>query len=178
MKVEKGMDLMLVETKYFGALEIAEERVLTFPEGLFAFEEKKRYILLDHQDEENPFWWLQSLDDPNLVFVLLNPFLFKPDYEFDLSPEDVEALALQKPEDAMVFCLVVIPQDLQKITANLLAPLLINAKLKKGKQIVLFHTNYSTRHLVMNELQKNKQQGNKQQGEEGYSHVSSYAQKR
>jgi flagellar assembly factor FliW len=165
---------MLIETKHFGALEIQEDRVLTFNQGLFAFEARKRYILLENEDPENPLWWLQSLDDPNLVFVLINPFLFKHDYEFDLSDEDVEELGIQKSEEVVVFCLV-IPEDVKKMTANLLAPLIINAASKKGKQIVLLHKNYSTKHLVLEELQKIKQKRSDKQNieGEGCSHVSS-----
>lgn len=166
---------MLIETKFFGALEVQEDRVITFNQGLFAFEERKRYILLENEDPENPLWWLQSLDDPKLVFVLINPFLFKPDYEFDLSDEDVEELGLQKPEETVVFSLVVIPEDVKKMTANLLAPLIINAQTKKGKQIVLLNSNYSTKHLVLKELQKVKKKGSDKPNVagEGCSHVSS-----
>jgi flagellar assembly factor FliW len=160
---------MLIETKYFGALEVAEDKVITFPQGLFAFEEKKRYILLENQDRENPLWWLQSLDDSNLAFVLINPFLFKPDYEFELSAEDVKELSLENPQEAAVFCITVIPQEVKKMTVNLLAPLVINAKLKKGKQIVLLQKNYTTKHLVLEEMQKAKQN---RRGE-GRHHVSS-----
>jgi len=147
---------MQIETKNFGAIEVQEDQVLTFAQGLYAFEEKKRYVLLENEDPENPLWWLQSLDDPNLVFVLINPFLFKPDYEFDLSDEDVEELGIQKLEEVVVFSLVVIPDDIKKMTANLLAPLIINATTKKGKQIVLLNKNYSTKHLILEELQKIK----------------------
>lgn len=148
---------MLVETKHFGKLEVQDDQVIIFPHGLYAFEEKKRYVLLQNEDPENPLWWLQSLDDVNLAFVLINPFLFKPDYEFDLADEDVEELGSPKPEDVVVFSLVVIPDDLKKMTANLLAPIIINAKTKKGKQVVLLKKNYSTKHLIFEELQKMKE---------------------
>jgi len=166
---------MLIETKHFGALEVQEERVLTFTQGLFAFEERKCYILLENEDPDNPLWWLQSLDDPNLVFVLINPFLFKPDYEFDLTDEEVAELGLQKPEDTVVFSLVVIPDDVKKMTANLLAPLIINAQTKRGKQIVILNKNYSTKQLVLKELQKirNKDSDKQNVAGEGSSHVSS-----
>lgn len=148
---------MIIVTKHFGTLEVAEDKVITFPQGLFAFEDKKRYVLLENQGAGNPLWWLQSLDDSDLAFVLINPFLFKPDYEFELSAEDVEDLGLVNPQEAAVFCLVVIPRDVKKMTANLLAPLVINAQLKKGKQIVLLQKNYTTKHLVWEEMQKAKQ---------------------
>jgi flagellar assembly factor FliW len=160
---------MIIATKHFGTLEVAEDKVLTFPQGLFAFEDKKHYVLLENQGVGNPLWWLQSLDDSDLAFVLINPFLFKPDYEFELSAEDVEDLGLANPQEAAVFCLVVIPQEVKKMTANLLAPLVINAQLKKGKQIVLLQKNYTTKHLILEEMQKAKQKCK----EEGRHHVSS-----
>ena len=165
---------MIIETKHLGSLEVAEEKVITFPQGLYAFEDKKRYVLLENEDPENPLWWLQSLDDPNLAFVLINPFLFKPDYEFELSSEDVTELALHNPEEAVVFCLVVIPPEIKKMTANLLAPLVINARLKKGKQLVLLQKNYTTKHLVWEEMQKTRQNGKR----EGCHHVGTDKKKR
>jgi flagellar assembly factor FliW len=153
------MGWMIIETKHLGTLEVAEDKVISFPQGLYAFEDKKRYVLLENEDAENPLWWLQSLDDPALVFVLLNPFSFKPDYEFELSAEDVAELGLENPQEAVVFCLVVVPREVRKMTANLLAPVVINARSKKGKQIILFNKNYTTKHLVLEELQKSKREG-------------------
>ena len=148
---------MIIESKYFGELEFAEEKIITFAHGLIAFAQMKRFILIENQDPENPLWWLQSIDEPELAFVVINPFAFKADYEFELSPEDVEELAIQSQEDIVILAIVVVPEEVKKMTANLLAPVIFNARLKKGKQIVLQDKQYTTRHLIMEELQKTQQ---------------------
>jgi len=148
---------MIIESKYFGELEFAEEKIITFAHGLIAFAQMKRFILIENQDSENPLWWLQSIDEPELAFVVINPFAFKADYEFELSPEDVEELAIQSQEDIVILAIVVVPEEVKKMTANLLAPVIFNARLKKGKQIVLQDKQYTTRHLIMEELQKTQQ---------------------
>lgn len=145
---------MILQSKYLGKLEFAEEKIFTFDHGLIAFEHMKRYILIENKDPENPLWWLQSADDPELVFVVINPFSFRPDFDFELSQEDVEELGIEKPEDVAVFAITVVPKDIRKMTANLLAPVVFNARLKKGKQIVLQDKQYSTRHLILEELGK------------------------
>jgi len=145
---------MLLETKNFGTLEIKEDKVITFSQGIIAFEEMKRYILIENKDKENPIWWLQSVDRSDLAFPTINPFYFKPDYEFDISASGVEELGIVEKEDVIVLSIVVIPEDLKKMTANLLAPLIINVKTKKGKQLVLQDKNYTTKHYIFAELKK------------------------
>jgi flagellar assembly factor FliW len=154
---------MIIQSKHFGRLEFAEERIITFPRGLIAFEQMKRYIIIENSEKENPFWWLQSVDNPDLVFVIISPFIFKPDYGFDLPPEEVEELGLESPQDAVVFSIVVVPKEIKKTTANLLAPLVINAKAKKGKQLILQDKdkNYTTKHLIFG---KRQQQGQAKSG--------------
>lgn len=154
--------MIIVESKYFGSLECAEDKVITFEHGLIAFEEAKRYILIENQDPENPLWWLQAVDRPELAFVVMNPFIFKPDYEFEISPADLEELGIEKQEDVVALVIVVVPEDVRKMTANLLAPVIFNARLKKGKQIVLQDKQYSTKHLILAELQKKDAKGTKQ----------------
>lgn len=149
---------MIIQSKHFGRLEFAEERIITFPRGLIAFEQIKRYIIIENSEKENPISWLQSVDDPELAFVIINPFIFKADYGFDLSVDDVEELGLTNPQDAVVLSIVVIPGEAKKMTANLLAPLVINVQSKKGKQVVLQDKNFTTRHVIFDELQKNQQE--------------------
>ena len=141
---------MLIETKYLGSLEIPEEKIIFFPQGLFAFEDKHHYVLIE---QEHPLWHLQSTEESQLAFLVLNPFLFKANYEFKLSKKDQAELEIKKPEELAVFCITAIPGDIKKATVNLLAPLVINISLKKGKQIVLYQQNYTTKHYLWPEMQ-------------------------
>jgi flagellar assembly factor FliW len=154
---------MLIKSKYFGELEFTEEKIITFEHGLIAFEQMKRFILIG-QDSENSLWWLHSVEDPELAFVVINPFIFKPDYKFELTPEDVEELEIQNQEEVVILAIVVVPEEVKKMTANLLAPVIFNARLKKGKQIVLQDKEYTTRHFIMEELQKTQKAEKAEQG--------------
>jgi len=150
---------MRLDTKHFGPVEINEDKIIHFNKGLIAFNEEKRYCILENQDKGLPFCWLQSVDKPDLVFVIINPFLFKKDYDFEISDEDMKELDVRGAEEAAVFSIVVIPEDIKKMTVNLLAPLIINTRTKQGKQIVLPDKHYSTRHLILEEMQKTYRKG-------------------
>ena len=150
---------MKLATKHFGEIEIQEEEILSFPHGLFAFEDKKSFVLIDNEDEKLPFSWLQSVDDPGLCFVVMNPFVFKKDYEFDIPQDAVSELEIKAAGDVCVLAVLVIPEDVSRMTANLLAPLVINIKNRKGKQVILDDKRYTTRHLVLEELGKNARGG-------------------
>lgn len=140
---------MILETKHFGRIEVGEEKIIEFPHGLVAFEDMKRYVLIDDNDGDIPLSWLQSLENPDLAFVVMNPFYIIKDYEFEIPPADKEELEIESSEDVAVFTIVVVPQEIAKMTTNLAAPLVINAKARKGKQIVLQNNKYHTRHLLL-----------------------------
>lgn len=150
---------MKLSTKHFGEIEVSRDKIITFSQGLIAFEEKKQFLIINNEEENLPFVWLQSVDDPNLTFVIMNPFIFKKDYDFKLSQEIVEELDIKEEKDVAVFSIVVVPADINKMTANLLAPLVINERNKKGKQVVLNDKRYTTKHLIKEELKKNNQGG-------------------
>lgn len=140
---------MKLNTKHFGEIEINEKEILFFPDGILAFEQYKKFIILDTPDKDNPFQWLQCIDNPSLAFVIVNPFLFKKDYEFDIPQSVIEKLQIEKTEDVVVYTIVVVPQDITKMTTNLSGPLIINARKRRGKQIILDNNDYSTKYLIL-----------------------------
>lgn len=128
---------MLVETTRFGALEIDEKDIFRMTSPLLGFPGLERYFMKDHGGG-SPFVWLQSVEDAELAFVILDPILFKPDYEVHLTRGDVDELEIESEDDARVFTLVVVPGgDAKKMTANLQAPLVVNLKRQLAKQVVL-----------------------------------------
>lgn len=133
---------MLIESAQLGAVEIDESKVLHFPDGLLGFPDVTRFALVDAGDD-GTYFWLQSLDDPQLAFLAAVPWAFFPDYEPELATPDQEALALADAHDAMVLCLLTITEA--AVTANLLGPLVVNAVTRHGRQIVLGDSEYSTR---------------------------------
>ncbi len=121
----------------FGSFEVLDESILTFPLGLLGFPEQQRYVILDH-DTEAPFKWLQSVEEPALAFVIMDPALFHPGYHIDV-PTDalIEIRAREREDLALVVILTIPSDDPGRITANLRGPLVIGQKSKLGKQLVL-----------------------------------------
>lgn len=123
---------------------------ITFKEGLPAFEEYKNFVIELNEDKENPFHILQSLDEPELSFTIMNPFIIKADYNFILADSTVEKLEISSYEDVLVYTMVTIPdEDYKNMTTNLLGPIIINKEKKLAKQIILNDTNYTTKHRIM-----------------------------
>jgi flagellar assembly factor FliW len=143
---------MKVNTKAFGLIEVNEKQKIIFPQGLFGFEDFNDYILLDA--EHQPFYWLQSVDDQEIAFILINPFLFRPDYEVNISNEELAEIGIDTPENALIFTIVTIPQDGGSMTANLQGPLIINKITMNGIQAVLTDIKWKTKHDIIAELKE------------------------
>jgi flagellar assembly factor FliW len=143
-----------VKTKAFGLIEVEEHQRITFPQGLFGFESFKDYVLLDAEQE--PFYWLQSLDDENVAFVLINPFLFRPNYEMNIDNDEILPIGIKEPDKAVIFTIVTIPADAAPMTANLQGPLIINRENHLGIQAVLTDSRWKTKHDIMAEFEAAK----------------------
>ena len=141
---------MKVATKAYGLIEVDERQKIIFPQGLFGFESFKEYLLLDA--ERQPFYWLQSLDTEGVAFILINPFLFRPDYEVNIGNEELGEIGITEPGKALIFSIVTIPPDGSPMTANLQGPLVINRDTRTGRQAVLSDARWKTKHDVMAEL--------------------------
>jgi len=139
---------MKLNTKNFGELDIDEKKIIAFPEGLPGFEEEKEFVIINNEDEENPFCWLQSVKNPDLAFVIVDPFFVFSDYSVDLSKTVQEKLKIKDEKDVAVYSIVVVPEDLKKMTANLLGPIVINVRERLGKQVILDDPRYTTKHYI------------------------------
>ncbi|MBX3378206.1 MAG: flagellar assembly protein FliW [Phycisphaeraceae bacterium] len=137
---------MDVRTTRFGVVQIAEDRVITFPKGLLGFSQCKRYCLLE-PGEDACFFWLQSLEEPGLAFVVTDPSLFVPDYSVPIRPEQMADMKMDKLEDAQVF--VIVNKVEQQLTGNLQGPLVINTVTREGEQMVLAEKRWTTRHPLL-----------------------------
>jgi len=137
-------------TKAYGLIDVDERQKIIFPQGLFGFENLRDYVLLDA--EQQPFYWLQSMDMEHVAFVLINPFVFRPDYEVNIPNEDMAEINIHSPEKALIFSIVTIPADGKNITANLQGPLIINRDNRTGKQVVLSDDRWNTKHDILTEL--------------------------
>lgn len=141
---------MKVDTKAYGSIEVDDKQKVSIPQGLFGFEDYIEYVLLD--SENPPFLWLQSVDEKEIAFVLIDPFLFRKDYEANVTNEELAEIGIKSSENALVFVIVTIPQDGGSMTANLQGPLIINKENMTGMQAILSDAKWKTKHDIMAEL--------------------------
>jgi len=127
-------------------VEIAEDRIITIPKGLLGFSKQTRYCLLE-LGSDACFFWLQSLDEPDLAFVVTDPNLFVPDYAVPIRPDQMAELGLERLEDAQTFCIVNKVDDI--LTGNLQGPLVVNTITRGAEQMVLAEKRWTTRHTLM-----------------------------
>ncbi len=137
---------MDVRTTRFGTVQIADDRLITFPKGLLGFSHCTRFCLLQPADD-SAFFWLQSLDEPGLAFIVTDPAMFVPEYSVPIRPEQMTELGLNTLDDAQV--LVICNKVDHSITGNLQGPLVVNTLSKTGEQFVLAEKRWTTRHTLM-----------------------------
>lgn len=145
---------MIIETTHFGEVKIDEEKILNFEAGIPGFEDVHKFGIINSEDPESPFKWIQAIGIPKLAFALIDPFAVKKDYDFELNDEHVKALNIENDSQIAVYSIVVIPEDTKKISMNLKAPIIINMSNKKAAQVVLDTDQYTVRHFILDELQK------------------------
>ncbi|AGT33468.1 flagellar assembly protein FliW [Geobacillus genomosp. 3] len=140
---------MNVRTKYHGELNIDEQHIIRFPRGLPGFVDEKRFVLLPLAD--TPFVILQSVDTPALGFVLIEPFSYFPAYEIELDEATLEQLGIESERDVALYAILTVADPFDNTTANLQAPVVINARKRIGKQVILTNTPYKTKHRLFPE---------------------------
>jgi len=146
---DTGVGPYVFQSAHENDIIIPEEAIITFPEGLVGCVTWRQFVLLG-TNVSGPFKLLQSLDDPQVSFIVADPYLLLADYSFTLSDVDARTIELDDPAKAMVLCILMVKQDpVLSITANLLGPLVINVSSRLGTQLVLADSGYSARFPVM-----------------------------
>ena len=145
-----------INTLRFGELEIEEQDVVRFADGIPAFEDEHEFEVLPYE-EGTPYMFLQSMMTPELAFLMTDPFVFFPDYSFELDDENMEKLAINSMDDVLVCTLISVPRSgVADMTTNLLAPVVINRHTMQARQIVLEKTQYTTKHRLFPEKKGDK----------------------
>jgi len=139
---------MNIQTRYHGELIINEKDVIGFPKGIPGFIEEKEFVVLPLEDESS-IYILQSLKNPTLAFVIVNPFHYFPEYDFNIDDQVVENLKISSSSDVLVYSILTVQKPFENTTANLQAPIIINANSQQGKQIILNDDKYKTRHKIL-----------------------------
>jgi len=139
-----------IETSQFGTIQIPADKIITMPAGMPGFPGRRRFIILE-REETRPFCWYQCVDDPDLALVIMNPYLFKPDYSVDLNPALKEMSWEGDGRDSLKLYVVVNASEgvPEKTTANLVGPLVINTQKREAVQIVIYDSPYSHRYPIL-----------------------------
>jgi flagellar assembly factor FliW len=143
---------MNIKTKYLGEIEVSEEQIIHFPNGLLGFENSKEFVLLDIV--ESPYFkFLQDVHNSYISFTIINPWDFFKDYDVEL--DDGELLKIDidpnKENHMEIYSVVTLGSKFKESTTNLLAPIVINLSAKKGKQFILNDSTYTTKHKLFPE---------------------------
>lgn len=135
--------MLWIDSARLGRLEYTEKQVIAFPQGLPGFDTYTRYLLLPLEEKTTPvYFYLQSLEEGDLGFLLIDPFYFFTDYECHLSNEIVETLRIEKEEDVLILTTVTVPGTIERATTNLKAPLVFNMAQRLALQVLLEDTRY------------------------------------
>jgi len=139
-----------ITSERFGAIAADDSMTILMAAPVLGFPETSSYVLVE-DGPGSPFTWLQSVQQPELAFAAVNPFDFYAQYDFELARADQDDLQLDRSEEAHVLVLISIPPRPQDMTANLVAPIVINLRNRRAKQVVLYDSLYTTRHYLLPE---------------------------
>lgn len=133
-----------LESTRFGVVDVDENIVLTFPQGMIGFPQHREYVLLKQRDD-SVFMWLHSTTDSSLAFPIVLPWAFHWDYEVKLSDEDLASIEVSNASQISILCVVNVGSDVRKGTINLFSPVVINNDTRVAKQVINTADGYSTR---------------------------------
>ncbi|MCD6238229.1 MAG: flagellar assembly protein FliW [Thermotoga sp.] len=144
-----------IENK-LGKVYYDENDVMIFPRGIPGFEILHRFIVYKSKETE-PIKWLVSVEDKNCVLPLIEPFLVRIDYKADISEGDILDLNLTRKSNVEIYCVLVIPEEAERTTINLVAPIVVNLDEKIGKQVILTTDEYGVKHMVSDEIKRSEE---------------------
>ena len=149
---------MKVDTKYFGEIEIADDKIIHFENGIMGFEEYKDFTLLyDIEAEKRPFFsWLQCVTEKGLAFPVVNPLNVIKSYDPVVEEALLEPLGELKDEDIVLLVLATIPKDVKETSVNMKAPIIVNAANGKAIQVILEKGDYKIKHKIIEDISKER----------------------
>ena len=140
---------MKVQTKFFGEVDLPEEKIITLDRGLIGLEQYKRYtILYDEDKEDSNISWFQSCDEPTLALPVIKPWLVMDEYNPTVEDELLKGIGELSEENLVILLTMTVPEDITKMSVNLKAPIIINADTRKGAQIIAENDDYEVKFKV------------------------------
>jgi len=143
----------------YGEIEVDDSQIIDFPDGILGFDFVKKFVIIDTENQNSPFKWMQAYDEKDLAFVIIRPVDFMKDYDLVISQSDYEAVQASSAEELIVFAIVTIPENPEKMTANLQGPIIITPVKRLGRQAISMSDKYKVRHSILEEIKKQGKKG-------------------
>lgn len=152
---------MKLGTKLFGDIIIDDEKVVVFENGIIGFPDLRRFTLIyDEENQGGAINWLQCIDEPSFALPVLNPLLVKEGYDPFINDELLKPLGEITGENICVLVTITVPQDIEKLSVNLKAPIIINVEAKKGTQLIV-EDDFPVKYEIYHILESRKEKGGK-----------------
>ena len=147
------MTVLELDTPRFGTIAAAEDTLLNFPHGVIGLPQCRRFARLPFDDAALGFEWFQCVDDVSIAFLTIDPHTYFPAYTASVAPEQLADIDLGTESEGEVRCIVTVPANVADMTANLLAPIVVNTSRGLAKQVVLGDPRYATQHRLFPETE-------------------------
>ena len=149
---------MVAETKFFGTIDIEDEKIINFPMGIIGFENLKNFALIydSEREERSKISWLQSMEEPLMVLPVINPIDIKEEYNPIIEDELIKTIGNPSDDDIIILVTMSIPSDLTKMTANLRAPIIINTVTRQAMQVIVENPEYEIKYNVYDAIERFK----------------------
>ena len=142
---------MQVITRRFGEVDVPDNKLITMARPLLGFEKLKSFCMIE-SDDMAPFLWLQSTEEPEVAFIIVNPRLFYPDYKIEVNRAEVAELCIGDVQKVETYVIVTIPAEPTKISVNLQGPVLVNTDNNLARQLVMVNSEYGIKHFILDEV--------------------------
>jgi len=153
--------IMIVNTRIFGEIEVEEEKVIHFVNGIVGFPELTDFTLVFDEEKGNKsdIRWMQSIQEPDFAIPVIDPLIIRPDYNPVVEDELLSAIGEIRPEELLVLVTITVPKDITRMSINLKAPIIVNASIKKACQIIVEGEQHQVKFPIYDILQAAKKVG-------------------
>ena len=149
--------IMTIETKLFGKISVDESKLISFPQGIIGFPELKDFLLIHDGDGNGNIKWMQSIQEPAFAMPVVDPLTIIPEYNPDIEDELLKPLGEITPDNMLVIVTITVPKDIEKMTVNLKAPMIINSETRKAAQLIIEDEKYQVKFPIYEILKAAKE---------------------
>lgn len=148
---------MQANTRLFGAIDIPDDKIIVLENGMIGLPEMKHFALIfDEEKESGKIKWFQSMDDPETAFPVMDPMEIKADYNPTINDDILKPLGELNDDNTFILTTLTVPKDVEKMSLNLKAPIVINTETRKGAQIIV-EDDFPVKYMIYDLLKRRKE---------------------